>query len=277
MRYFYAPPDQISLENKKILLSQDEREHIVQVLRLKSGDEICVLDGLGKKYYSTIVNINSDRLIAHIDFVKQDRLRKLKLHLFQSLPKPDKFELIVQKATELGVHSINPFLGNRSRSKLDKDKVSDPQKRLDRLDRLDRWKKISTEAAKQSGNSTFPKLCGILSFQEMLYAIKDLNCEMNLILWEAEPQNSIKSIIQNVVEMSRRGVSNVNQINQINQAAVIIGPEAGFEEEEVRQARTFGAIPVSLGEKILRTETAAIATCVIILYEFEELCPQQLL
>ena len=166
--------------------------------------------------------------------------------LYQGLPKSSKMDFIVQKATEIGVKEIYPIITNRTVVKIDNNKKE--------KNKVDRWNKISEEAAKQSKRDIIPKVNSVLSFKEMINILKD---EENILVpYENQEGIGIKDIIKKI---SNKKIH------------VIIGPEGGFEEEEIEELKDIGSNTVSLGPRILRTETAGIVALSILLYELGDM------
>jgi len=243
LRNFYVSPNQIL--NDIILISEEEKHHIVNVLRLKPNEHVKIFDGHGNEYLAKLQHFNDDTVVAEILEHKQIPPPKPSVTLFQGLPKFDKFEQIVQKTTELGVGEIVPVLCQRSVPKLKRDTS---------VKRVSRWQRIANEASKQCGRTYLPKVKEITEFNE---CCAELNFDLSLILWEEEQQLGLKSILK--------------QNSHAEHVSLFVGPEGGFSPEEVDIAIAAGAIPVTLGSNILRTETAAIVGVALILYELGEL------
>lgn len=239
MRNFYVPPNQIF--DDIILISGEEKHHIVNVLRLKPHEHVRIFDGFGNEYLARLQHFNSDNVVAEILEHRQIPPPKPYVTLLQGLPKFDKFEQIVQKTTELGVGEIVPVLCQRSVPKL---------KRNVCFKRVSRWQRIANEASKQCGRAYLPKVKEITEFNEYC---AELNFDVSLILWEEERKLGLKSILTQNAHAER--------------VSLFVGPEGGFSPEEVDIAISAGAIPVTLGSNILRTETAAIVGVALILYE----------
>jgi 16S rRNA (uracil1498-N3)-methyltransferase len=239
MRNFYIPPNQIF--DDIIIISGEEKHHIVNVLRLKPDEHVRIFDGQGNEYLARLQHFNGDNIIAEILEHKKIPPPRLSVTLLQGLPKFDKFDQIVQKTTELGVSEIVPVLCPRSVPRLNRD-VS--------LKRVSRWQRIANEASKQCGRIYLPKVKEITEFKE---CCTELNFDVSLILWEEERHIGLKSILKQNAHAERIGL--------------FVGPEGGFSSDEVDIATAAGAIPVTLGSNILRTETAAIVGVALILYE----------
>ena len=243
MRNFYVSPNQIL--NDIILISEEEKHHIVNVLRLKPNEHVKIFDGHGNEYLAKLQHFNDDTVVAEILEHKKIPPPKPTVTLFQGLPKFDKFEQLVQKTTELGVSEIVPVLCQRSVPKLKRDTS---------VKRVSRWQRIANEASKQCGRVYLPKVREITEFNE---CCAKLNFDLSLILWEEERNIGFQSIL--------------NQNSDTGRISLFVGPEGGFSPEEVDIATAAGVIPVTLGSNILRTETAAIVGVALILYELGEL------
>ncbi|HID55343.1 TPA: 16S rRNA (uracil(1498)-N(3))-methyltransferase [Candidatus Poribacteria bacterium] len=237
MYNLFVPPDQIRDDIARI--SGEERHHI-HVLRLRVGDEVRLLDGTGGIYEGVISTLRRDEAVVKILRRYHRRSPARKVYLYQGLPKGEKLDLIIQKATELGVYSVTPVICRRSIPRIEANKIPD---------RLRRWNKIAVEACKQCGRVFLPRLNRPRSFDEVLGEVK---ADLRLMLWEGEREKRLRDALKRPLPKS---------------VAVLIGPEGGFEEMEVRSAVKAGFQPVSLGELTLRTETAAIASLSIIQYE----------
>ncbi len=221
--------------------------HIKNVLRLNVGDKITVSDGEGKEYICSIYEMQEDVIINKIeDIVGTNSELGINIVLFQGYPKSDKMELIVQKVVELGVTEIVPVITKRTIVKLDDKKASK---------KIDRFNSIAMAAAKQSKRGIVPTVKSVMTYKEAIKYASTL--DMNIIPYEDE-----------------RGIKHSKQvikdIKSKNSLGIFIGPEGGFADEEVEQAKKIGAIPITLGHRILRTETAGLAVMSIIMFELEE-------
>jgi 16S rRNA (uracil1498-N3)-methyltransferase len=246
MTRFFIPSEQI-LENIVILKGED-RHHLLNVLRQGLGAEITVLNGKGEEYLVKVTEVTSDEVIGEI-LKQEDRQTepKVKITLVQSLPKSDKFEFIIQKNTELGVSAFQPVISERSTIRLDAGQA---------LKKGERWQKIIREAAEQSGRQIIPELRSVQSWAKFLGAHRPPG--LILIPWEGERERGIKQVL-NEQKVAPETIS------------VIIGSEGGFSQNEVEQAIQIGAVPVTLGPRILRTETAGLVVASTILYHFGDL------
>ena len=245
MSKFFVNENQINENIINIL--DDDVNHIKNVLRLKLDDEIkiCSID-TSKNYLCKIINFDKKyiecKIIEELEAVAESNIE---IDIYQGLPKSDKMELIIQKGTELGVHSFTPVAFKRSIVKLDdKDKI---KKQL-------RWQKISEVAAKQSGRDIVPKIYEVKKIKDICEVFKDY--DLVLVAYENEENNFLKQELRKISK-------------EYLKIAVIIGPEGGIEECEIEEMRSAGAKIVSLGKRILRTETVALVMAAIINYELE--------
>lgn len=245
MYQFFVEPSQI--QGKKIVITGKDVNHIKNVLRMHRGEEIAVSNGVdGKEYRCGIEEIYEDEVICSLRFIKEDALELAsKVYLFQGLPKADKMELIIQKAVELGVYRVIPVSSRRAVVKLDEKKAKG---------KLERWQGIAEAAAKQSKRGIIPQVGPVMTMKQ---AIEFSRCaKIRLIPYElAEKMATTKEIIDG--------------LQPGEDVAVFIGPEGGFEEEEVNLAAKDGIKPITLGKRILRTETAGMTVLSWIMYRLE--------
>ena len=245
MNQFFVDPTQI--QDKKIIITGKDVNHIKNVLRMKIGEEISVSNGEdGKEYRGIIEDFLEEEVICSLAFVKEDGVElPSKVYLYQGLPKADKMELIIQKAVELGVYEIIPVATKRAVVKLDEKKSKS---------KIARWQAISEAAAKQSKRAIIPKVGGVLSFKEALNECQQ--AEIKVIPYElAEGMEKTKEII--------------SAIKPGQDVAIFIGPEGGFDESEIETAMDMGVTPITLGKRILRTETAGFTILSWIMYQLE--------
>lgn len=245
MYQFFVNSDQIN--DKTITILGSDVNHIKNVLRMKIGEEIKISNGIDQKEYRCgIEEILEESIVCSLRFVKLDELElSSKVYLFQGLPKADKMELIIQKAVELGVYEIIPVSTKRAVVKLDEKKAKN---------KVERWQGISEAAAKQSKRGIVPKVSNVLSFKEALSYAKDM--DVKLIPYElAEGMEVTKDILEKLQEDQK--------------IAVFIGPEGGFSQEEINLAIEYKILPITLGRRILRTETAGITVLAWIMYQLE--------
>lgn len=244
MYHFFVTPEQVK-ENSIYIYGSDVN-HIKNVLRMRIGEELQISDGNNKKYLCEIASMTAEEICAVIKEEQEaDNELPSKIYLFQGLPKGDKMELIVQKAVELGVFEVIPVSTKRAVVKLDEKKATK---------KVERWNGISESGAKQSGRNVIPKVTKVMSYKEAIAYAKTL--DVLLIPYElAEGMQETKTIVSKI----RPGQS----------IGIFIGPEGGFETEEVTYAMEHGAKAITLGKRILRTETAGLTTLSILMYHLE--------
>jgi 16S rRNA (uracil1498-N3)-methyltransferase len=242
-RFFVSASD---IEGDRVQLSREQAHQVRQVLRLKPGDTIVVLDGKGMEYEVSLTTVSHAEAIGQITTSRAAAGEPgVGLTLFQSLLVREKFEWVLQKGTEVGVAEFVPILTSRG---LVRTKEIYEGK-------LDRWSRIVTEAAEQSHRGRVPKIEPIILFADAF--ARFVGFDRFLI---AAPCQS--ATLHEVLQGIRRPDPSI---------ALLIGPEGGFTDEEVTMAREKGAIPVGLGPRILRTETAAVVASALILYELGEM------
>ncbi len=246
MHRFYVNQEQ--MKEDTITITGPDVNHIRNVLRMKQGEEIIICNGQGKDCYCIINRVSDTEVLAKINSVK-DTMTELpaKIILFQGLPKKDKMELIIQKAVELGVYEIVPVMTARSVVKLE-DRKKEEKK-------LERWQAIAESAAKQSGRGYIPRVTPVLSFKE---AIKSASA-MDLSVIPYENATGIQ-LTRNIMAELRNNTT----------IGILIGPEGGFEESEINLARNGNITPITLGRRILRTETAGFALLSMMMLALEE-------
>jgi 16S rRNA (uracil1498-N3)-methyltransferase len=242
-RRFFVRPEQISGDTAT--LTGDLAHQIGRVMRLREGDKLRLLDGLGAEYEASITGFSKSEVTARI--VGSGRCLgepQTSLTLALCLLKGDKVELVVQKCSELGISQLAVVRSERSVARPDSSRIDA---------KLERWRRIAAEAAEQSGRGIAPGVRWFEDFAEMAPLIEEH--ALSLIAWEGETGKSIRQELR-----ESRGAGS---------ALVVIGPEGGLTEREVNLAKSCGARCVSLGRRVLRAETAAIAACAAIMYELE--------
>ena len=239
MNRFYVPPECVA--GGKIMIRGDELHHARDVMRLASGDRIAVFDGTGREYRGVILKVDKEQMIVAIEKTVERKDEGCRLILVQALPKSDKMDLIVEKATELGATTIIPVTTGRT--------VVRPDAKKENL-KVERWRKIALVAAKQCGRTTIPEVMPITGFADALKALND--AEIKIIPCLSENTKALKEVLKG---------------RRVKSAAVFIGPEGDFTEKEINDAKAAGAVPVSLGPEVLRSETAAICALSVLNYE----------
>jgi 16S rRNA (uracil1498-N3)-methyltransferase len=245
MSRFFIEENQISGSEIRIVSPQDVR-HLTKVLRGARGDRVEVSDSAEWEYETEFLRVQDGAVVLRIlDRQRFAREPVVRIALFQGLPKASKMDAIIQKSVELGVARIVPVACIRSVPS--GDAVS--------AHKLARWQKIAAEAAKQCRRGLTPEVQAVLAFEAALSAMQGF--ARMLFPYENETERSLKSCLRGFAEKPR-------------DVALIIGPEGGFSEEEATALVAAGAVSVSLGPTILRTETAGPAAIAMILYEFEQ-------
>ena len=250
MAKFFVDSKQI--KDKKIIITGEDVNHIKNVLRLNIDDDIEVCDKDNKINYSCgISDISNEKIECNI-FKKLDSKSEPNIHIsiFQGIPKSDKMELIIQKSVELGAEEINPVEMKRCVSKFD-DKT--------KIKKNERWQKISEASAKQCGRDVIPKINDIINIKNICNLIKEY--DIVFVAYEDEKENTLK---EELLKLKKKA-------NEKLKIGIIIGPEGGIDKEEVDMLIENGAKSVTLGTRILRTETVAFVLISIIMYELGDL------
>jgi 16S rRNA (uracil1498-N3)-methyltransferase len=245
MRRFIVP--QLNLGQGTVTISSDLHHHMTRVLRMKTGTRLILADGEGHEARGTVVEVGKESLTVELEGEGRSAAAEAgpRITLYQGLPKGDKLELIIQKGTELGVAAIIPFPTSRSVSRLDVERAEI---------KVARWQRIANEAARQSKRASLPRIAVAGNLAEVL---RSATQSVKLLLWEEEGDNRLRSALA--------------KLPLPESIAIIVGPEGGLSEEEVRQARESGFIPVSLGHRILRTETAGLALLAILQFHWGDM------
>ena len=247
MYHFYT--DHSNIFEDHIILRGADVNHIRNVLRMRDGEELIICDGEGTDHFCRIRGNEGKDLIA--DIMKKcpsEAELGTRIVLFQGLPKKDKMELIIQKAVELGVSRIVPVMTRRVIVKTSEDGKEQRK--------LERWQSIAKSAAEQSGRGIIPEISPVISFKEALKMAGGLEC--SLIPYENADNSSLG--MQNSREVIR-GLAGKKSVG------IFIGPEGGFEDSEIEEAVSKGCRMISLGKRILRTETAGLAIIAVIAFE----------
>jgi 16S rRNA (uracil1498-N3)-methyltransferase len=245
MHRFFVTPE--SIRGRKIAFAEVQARQILQVLRLRPGAHVVVLDNSGNEYEVRLTKVARAGVEGQAEEVRLSLGEpRVRLTLYQSLLPREKFEWVLQKGTEIGVSSFVPVIAQRS---LARDAASvTPAK-------VARWERIITEAAEQSRRGRLPEVQLPISFSE---AVETVAADCALIPWEKAEQNGIGAAL--------------GQLPREKPAvALFIGPEGGFDEAELEIARSGGVIPTTLGRRILRAETAAAVAAAFVLYELGEM------
>lgn len=239
MSKFFIPKENISLEN--LIITGEDVKHISKVLRMGVGDEITCCDGQGNDYKARIASLGTEISCEIVEKQKCNTESNIHVILIQGVPKASKMDYIIQKTTELGICEIYPCELSRCVSKIEGDK------------KISRWQKISEEAAKQSGRGIIPKIHNPISISKAVEVLK--SCDVSFVPYECEEEKFLKPLLK-----SAKSPKTV---------AFMIGPEGGFDKSEIEMLDGISAI--SLGKRILRTETAGEAVLSMVMYELGDI------
>ncbi|MDD4689708.1 MAG: 16S rRNA (uracil(1498)-N(3))-methyltransferase [Eubacteriales bacterium] len=232
--------DKENIHEDTLHITGEDVEHLSRVYRAKVGYEIMVCDGCGTDYECVVVEIEKNHITAKIISQKEcDTEPKVKITLFQGLPKQGKMEIVIQKTTELGITRIVPTITQRSVVKLNDGDTKKQQ----------RWQKVAIEAAKQSGRGLIPEVTPVMSFEKAVEMASKMQAK--IIPYELEKETSLRQVLS----------------SDIREIGIIVGSEGGFDPEEIQLAVSKGITSVTLGKRILRTETVGTALLPVILYE----------
>lgn len=253
MPKFFVKQEQI--QDNKIIIKGQDVNHIKKVLRAKIGDELQICNCQnGENFLCGIEKIDNEDIVCIIkQKIKENVESNIEVTIFQGLPKADKMEYIIQKSVELGVYDITPVEMKRCVVKLDE---------KDKNKKVLRWQKISEVAAKQCGRDLIPKINEVLNIKKLCDLIDKY--DIVLVAYENEKENTLKrqiEIIKQKIDFDRS--------NSKFKIGIVIGPEGGFEQEDVEILKNNGAEIITLGKRILRTETVALNILSIIMYELE--------
>lgn len=242
MSRFYAPKENV--KGKLIYIDSQEARHILNVMRLKESDKVVVFDGTGKEYTGFIKEAKTKSVIVEIISTKTPKTEEKfpEITLAQSIPKRGRMDYIVEKATELGVHDIIPIVSERTIVRFEKDNAND---------RIARWGKIAREAAKQCGRLDVPEIKEVQKFYNAIDDISNFDLTIMACLWEGT--ETLKDAIADF---------------ETGKIIVFIGPEGDFTPAEIEMARDTNCKLVSLGKKVLRSDTAGLFVLSVLNYEF---------
>jgi len=245
MQRYFVQPEQF--QEDKVVILGDDVHHVTKVMRFKPGDSLICADGQGLEVLAEIISIQQKQVVCKIiSKIAESREPRLQLILAQAIPKSDKMDWIIQKGTEIGVSAFIPFTSKRTVVQLNEKKE---QKRLER------WHKIAKEAAEQAHRGKIPTLFSVMEWKEVLEIAKD---NFAIIAYEQEKTQSLARILD-------------QHLDKYQHIMLMIGPEGGFTEEEIEEAKAYGIVSVSLGKRILRTETAGMVAAANIFYHVEQL------
>jgi len=243
---FFVPADRIS--GNQVSFTEDQRRQIRNVLRLRPGDAVVAFDGSGRELVAEIEALDESHALGRVLEIRTPATEPgLRLTLIQGIAKGEKLDFILQKCTEIGAAEFIIVETARSVPRIPQEKM--PAK-------LERWRAIVREAAEQSGRARLPTVDGVIPFRRALARVR--NCA-GIIAWEGERALTLSSELPRLVGADR--------------VAYFVGPEGGFTPDEIAAARTEGIVPVSLGPRTLRTETAAVVGAALITYGLDKVTP----
>ncbi|MDP4145667.1 MAG: 16S rRNA (uracil(1498)-N(3))-methyltransferase [Bacillota bacterium] len=246
MHKFFVPNENIA--DNEVFIEGDDVKHIYKVLRLTEGDKVSINNCQGEEFLAEINQVSKIKVTAKLlERLPINNESPLQVYLYQGLPKSSKMDLIVQKATELGVKSVTPIITQRVVVKNE----------INEFKKVDRWNRIALEACKQSKRSLIPKVNTPISFDELLEELRSI--DLIVVPYENEEGNGVKALAKEIDK------------TQIRSAAVIIGPEGGFDESEIEILKSINAHIVTLGPRIMRTETAGFVCTSLLMYELGDI------
>lgn len=259
---FFVAPEQIV--GDQVIVTGEDVNHMKNVLRMKPGEKVRISNGSEEDYFCTIEELKEGQVLLHVDSRETSSIElPVRIYLFQGLPKSDKMELIIQKAVELGAYAVVPVAMKRSVVKLDQKKAAAKVKR---------WNSIAESAAKQSGRMVIPQVQMPVTFAQAVEQAAHM--EYKLLPYENEEgMEDVRRILRELADQVRRQYQQKSKESQLVksplQVGIFIGPEGGFEPEEVSLAEEKGWKKISLGRRILRTETAGMALLSVLVYLLE--------
>jgi 16S rRNA (uracil1498-N3)-methyltransferase len=240
-RYFVEPS---AITESRVAITGDDVKHIVRVMRMEAGEEVIVCDGLGHAYRVELTELGDGAVQGKIvEILTQSPEADVKITLAQGLPKGDKMELIVQKGTEVGIHRFVPL--DMARCVVQYDAKKEQKRR-------ERWQKIAKEAAEQAHRNLIPSIAEPMSFKQLMSSLDGF--DLVVVPYEGEKARGLREVLADHPDAKH--------------IAVLIGPEGGIAESEIETALAKGALPVTLGPRILRTETAGLVAATCIYYHY---------
>lgn len=246
MRRFFF--ETIREDQGKVFITGQEARHISKVLRMHQGDRLVLMDALGRRFQAIIENATTHKVVAKIESeLPSPPKSPVRITICQSLLKSGNMDLIIQKTSELGVDRICPFISARTIAAPDEKKGSH---------RMEHWQKIARSSTGQAGRVVPAEIDRFRTFDALINRLKHEEA-CKIILWEEETSRGLKGLL--------------TSLRHVNNFIGIIGPEGGFEEKEIEAAKKAGFVPVTLGQRILRSETASIALTAIVQYECGDL------
>jgi len=236
------------LNAPEVTITGGDANHLARSLRAKRGDKLTAVDGFGNCAIIELINFDKEKITARRLSELQRVASEEKIILADCLPKQNRFDTIIEKATELGVDKIEPLISDRT--------IARPGGQREQA-KIERWNKIAKEAAEQCARDTIPTIGNIRNLDNWLKEISPLP-EKTLLLfcWEKEPSRTVREVLSRYVDTDGKKI------------IVLIGPEGGFTDREVREIKLAGGVSVTLGKRVLKTDTAAISVLAMINYAF---------
>jgi 16S rRNA (uracil1498-N3)-methyltransferase len=265
-RYFIAPE---LFTDASVTIIGDDAHHLIRVMRAKEGEQVIVSDGESREALVRITELGKDKVMAEIvEPLVMDREPAVEVWIAQSLPKGDKMELVIQKGTEIGAARFVPFVSERTVVQLDAKKEGK---------RIERWQKIAKEAAEQAHRNRVPAVDSPLTWKQLLQLTGQADAAW--ICYEKQNGLQLREEIRAALSGKKDAAAGIDaaapreaaDVEKRIKLMLIIGPEGGFSEREIEAAEAAGCRSVSLGRRILRTETAAMVGLTCILYESGEM------
>lgn len=252
MQRYFLPAGQFAED--RVSITGDDAHHLVKVMRAEPGDEIICSNGFDREVLARVISVDKSEVQAEVvRELPMDREALVEVWIAQSLPKGDKLETVIQKCTELGAARFVPFVSERTVVQYDEKKEGK---------RLERWRKIAKEAAEQAHRNRVPVVDAPVSWKRLMELSADF--DLALLCYEKESGLRLRPLLSEAVSRAEREGKPLRML-------VLVGPEGGFTEREAEEAVGRGCSSVSLGKRILRTETAAMAALTCILYESGEM------
>jgi 16S rRNA (uracil1498-N3)-methyltransferase len=237
MPHFYIPPENI--HGKLFRITGEDVHYLSAVRRYATGDKLKLFDGTGKTFIGVIKTIGENEIAGEVIMSAEQDNSGINVHLFQAVPKGERFDWLVEKSAELGVTKLTPLITERSVIK----EIS--------VQKYERWQRLSKAASQQCGRGTLLEIDNPAGFAEILNKIVSLSDTLNIIPWEAENTKTLAEVYK-----SRHNILSVN---------IFVGPEGGFSVKEIELAEKAGIIPITLGKRILRSETAGLLSTILVL------------
>jgi 16S rRNA (uracil1498-N3)-methyltransferase len=253
MQRYFLPPELFQPSTKLVAIEGDDAHHLQRVMRAEIGDQVICSNGVDREALVRITELGKGCVTAEVvEELPMNAEAAVEVWVAQSLPKGDKMETVIQKGTEIGAARFLPFLSERTVVQYDAKKEAK---------RTERWQKIAKEAAEQAHRNRVPQVTSVLTWKQLLGQAKEADAAW--ICYEKEAGQQLKPAIQEAAAAGKLG--------QGKRVLIAVGPEGGFTEQEIKQAEEAGFRSVSLGARILRTETAAMVGLTCLFYETGEM------